>query len=79
MNILVVGDKAKILPGLEKLGYEIIELDVDGKTGGEKSFLEIQFLKRKRHSFKRVAFLFIPIIIVNLSYGKSSHHQATER
>lgn len=30
MNILVVGDKEKILPGLEKLGYEIIQLDVDG-------------------------------------------------
>lgn len=30
MNILLVGDKAKILPGLQKLGYEIIELDVDG-------------------------------------------------
>ena len=25
MNILLVGDKAKILPGLQKLGYEIIE------------------------------------------------------
>ncbi len=30
MNILLVGDKAKILPGLQKLGYDIIELDVDG-------------------------------------------------
>ncbi len=30
MNILLVGDKAKILPGLEKFGYEIIELDNDG-------------------------------------------------
>ena len=30
MNILLVGDKAKILPGLEKLGYDIVELDVDG-------------------------------------------------
>jgi zinc protease len=26
----LVGDKAKILPGLQKLGYEIVELDVDG-------------------------------------------------
>lgn len=36
-NILLVGDKAKILPGLEKLGYEIVELDVNGKlkTGNE--------------------------------------------
>ncbi len=30
MNILLVGDKAKILPGLQKLGYEIVELDTDG-------------------------------------------------
>jgi zinc protease len=30
MNILLVGDKAKILPGLQKLEYEIIELDVNG-------------------------------------------------
>lgn len=36
-NVLVVGDKVKILPGLEKLGYEIIELDINGKlkTGNE--------------------------------------------
>lgn len=36
-NILLVGDKAKILPGLDKFGYEIIELDVNGKlkTGSE--------------------------------------------
>lgn len=30
MNILLVGDKVKILPGLQKMGYEIIELDTDG-------------------------------------------------
>ena len=30
MNILLVGDKAKILSGLQKTGYEIVELDVDG-------------------------------------------------
>jgi zinc protease len=30
MNILLVGDKVKIFPGLKKFGYEIIELDVDG-------------------------------------------------
>ncbi|MFN8334535.1 MAG: pitrilysin family protein [Cyclobacteriaceae bacterium] len=37
-NILLVGDKVKILPGLQKLGYEIVELDVNGKlkTGNEK-------------------------------------------
>jgi zinc protease len=31
MVILVVGDKAKVLPGLQKLGYPIVELDNDGK------------------------------------------------
>ena len=30
MNILLVVDKVKILPGLQKMGYEIVELDVDG-------------------------------------------------
>jgi zinc protease len=30
MNILLVGDKARILPGLQKLGYDIVELDTDG-------------------------------------------------
>jgi zinc protease len=30
MYILLVGDKAKILPGLQRLGYEIIELDTNG-------------------------------------------------
>lgn len=29
MNILLVGDKKKILPGLQAMGYEIIELDAD--------------------------------------------------
>jgi zinc protease len=38
MNILVVGDKAKILPGLQKLGYEIVELDSDGKPVEKKAF-----------------------------------------
>lgn len=37
MNILLVGDKAKILPSLQKLGYEIIELDVDGKLKTDNS------------------------------------------
>ncbi|GAA3972368.1 M16 family metallopeptidase [Mucilaginibacter dorajii] len=31
MVILVVGDKARILPGLQKLGYPIVELDADGR------------------------------------------------
>jgi zinc protease len=35
MNILLVGDKAKILPGLKRLGYDIMELTVDGKMKGE--------------------------------------------
>lgn len=38
MNILIVGDKAKILPGLQRLGYEIVELDVDGKPVEKKAF-----------------------------------------
>ena len=38
LNILLVGDKAKILPGLQKLGYEITELDADGKPAEKKGF-----------------------------------------
>jgi zinc protease len=39
MNILLVGDKAKVLPTLEKFGFEIIELDVDGKpVNAKKAF-----------------------------------------
>ncbi|HTL10631.1 MAG TPA: insulinase family protein, partial [Chitinophagaceae bacterium] len=34
--ILLVGDKAKILPGIQKLGYEIVELDTDGNTIEQK-------------------------------------------
>jgi zinc protease len=30
MNVLLVGDKAKVWPGLEKLGYEMVELDKNG-------------------------------------------------
>ncbi len=30
MNIVLVGDKKKILPGLQRLGYEIVELDTEG-------------------------------------------------
>ncbi len=37
MNILLVGDKVNILPGLEKLGYEIIEIDVNGKLKTDNS------------------------------------------
>ncbi|MCJ8211787.1 insulinase family protein [Mucilaginibacter sp. RS28] len=31
MNILLVGDKAAILPGLQKLGYDVVELNTDGE------------------------------------------------
>nr|WP_207434073.1 pitrilysin family protein [Sabulibacter ruber] len=30
MSIMLVGDKASIKPGLEKLGYEVVELDSEG-------------------------------------------------
>ena len=35
MNILLVGDKQLILPGLKRLGYDMIELDSDGKEIGK--------------------------------------------
>ncbi len=38
MNILLVGDKAKILEGVKKLGYNIVELDADGKPVEKKAF-----------------------------------------
>jgi zinc protease len=38
MNILLVGDKAKTQDGVKKLGYEIVELDVNGKPVGKKAF-----------------------------------------
>lgn len=38
MNILLVGDKEKILPTLQKFGYEIIELDIDGNPVQKKGF-----------------------------------------
>lgn len=39
LNILLVGDKAKILESVKKLGYEIVELDADGnKVDGKKAF-----------------------------------------
>jgi zinc protease len=36
LNILLVGDKAKVLEKVKKLGYEVVELDADGKKVGEK-------------------------------------------
>ncbi|HLF46780.1 MAG TPA: pitrilysin family protein [Chitinophagaceae bacterium] len=38
MNILLVGDKEKTLEGVKKLGYDVIELDTDGKAKGVKAF-----------------------------------------
>jgi len=38
MNILLVGDKAKILEGVKKLGFEVVELDSDGKPVVKKEF-----------------------------------------
>jgi zinc protease len=38
LNMLLVGDKAKILPGLQKMGYEIVELDSEGKKVEKKGF-----------------------------------------
>jgi zinc protease len=38
LNMLLVGDKAKILPGLQKMGYKIVELDAEGKPVGKKAF-----------------------------------------
>jgi len=38
MNILLVGDKEKVLPTLQKFGYEIVELDVDGNPIAPKGF-----------------------------------------
>ena len=32
MLVVVVGDKKTILPGLEALGYEIVELDANGNA-----------------------------------------------
>lgn len=32
MNIVLAGDKEKIAPGLEKLGYRIVELDANGEN-----------------------------------------------
>ncbi|RKR81300.1 zinc protease [Mucilaginibacter gracilis] len=36
MIILVVGDKDRILPGLQKLGYDIVELNADGEPLANK-------------------------------------------
>jgi zinc protease len=38
MNILLVGDKKKIMDGVKKLGYDIVELDVDGNLATKQVF-----------------------------------------
>ena len=45
MNILLVGDKAKTLEGVKKLGYDVVELDIDGKIVEKKGILKISKLK----------------------------------
>ena len=39
MNVLLVGDKAKIIDGVKKLGFQIVELDADGKPVGDKKVM----------------------------------------
>lgn len=48
MNILVVGDKASIEPGLKKIGYEVVELDADGKKVDKKAKKESQAGGKKK-------------------------------
>ena len=38
LNMLLVGDKDKILPGLQKMGYKIVELDAEGNPKEKKAF-----------------------------------------
>ncbi|MBO9565751.1 MAG: insulinase family protein [Niastella sp.] len=38
MNIVLVGDKDLILPGLKRLGYEIVEVDADGNPAAKRGF-----------------------------------------
>jgi zinc protease len=38
MNIVLVGDKDLILPGLKRLGYEIVEVDADGNPTTKRGF-----------------------------------------
>ncbi len=39
MNIVLVGDKDLILPGLKRLGYEIVEVDADGNSTEKERIL----------------------------------------
>lgn len=38
MNILLVGDKARVAESVKKLGYPVVELDIDGKPLEKKAF-----------------------------------------
>lgn len=38
MNILLVGDKARISDGVKRLGYDVVELDADGRRKDAKAF-----------------------------------------
>lgn len=38
LNMLLVGDKARILAGLQRLGYPIVELDVEGQPTQKRGF-----------------------------------------
>lgn len=38
LNIVLVGDKQKIIDGIKKLGYEIVEVDADGNIIDKKAF-----------------------------------------
>ncbi len=53
MKVLLVGDKAKILEGVKKLGYEVIELDADGKKVSEKERVLNSFIVLKALQFMR--------------------------
>lgn len=46
MSILLVGDKNKILPGLKRLNYEIVELDVNGNLKNGTETLNKEKLKK---------------------------------
>jgi zinc protease len=48
MNILVVGDKATIEPGLKKIGYEVVELDANGKKVDKKAKKESEAGGKKK-------------------------------
>jgi zinc protease len=38
MNMVMVGDKARILAGLQKLGYPVVELDAEGQPTQKRGF-----------------------------------------